>query len=423
MPLRCCSYGFDRFALSMSTFAMRRRHSDAYRSARRVPLYRWRRNLFAIPALCFASTAAFAQQTPSSVTLYGIIDQSMAFTDNRDGKRLIRSNSGAFSGSRWGLKIHESLGNGYQALGLVEAGFDGSSGRSLQGGALFGRQAYVGLASARHGMLTFGRQYDASIDTFSALTGGGSWASGINGRIYGNDNAGISYRLNNTVKYTSPTTRGVKTVATYSFGNGVEARDNRAFSLGAQYASGPLMLAASYVHLDRPNSNNVEGAAVDKGGFSAMKQRTWGTGVTYQLGNAQIGASYSQVRVLGPTAFPGGALVPLVGAKHLRMDNMEVHVKYPLSVALTTGLVYIHTRAWAQNDAGTVKRPHWHQLGGIADYVLSKRTDVYLAAAYQYAAGERTGSQSFDRANLSQGGGLSSRQGQWTAQMGLRHRF
>lgn len=421
MPSQHRSQHFARFARSVMTSAVAWRDNALPPSGQR-PLRPWQVCL-AVPMLCVVSVAAHAQQAPTSVTLYGIIDQSIAFTDDRDGKHLVRANSGAFSGSRWGLKVHESLGNGFQALGLVEAGFDTNTGRSQQGGAMFGRQAFVGLASVRHGTLTFGRQYDASVDTLSPLTAGGSWASGINGRIYGNDNAGLSFRLNNAVKYTSPTVRGIKGVATYSFGNGIEARDNRAFSLGAQFAHGPLMLAGSYVQLDGPNSSNAGGAAVDKGSFSATKQRTWGTGITYQLGHAQIGANYSQVRVLGPTAFPGGMLVPLAGAKHLRMDNMEVHLKYPLSVALTTGLVYIHTRAWAQDAAGTVVRPHWHQLGGVADYVLSKRTDVYLAAAYQYAAGGRTGSAAFDRANLSQGGGLSSRQGQWTAHVGLRHRF
>jgi len=382
----------------------------------------WARHLLVLPWLCLASDIVLAQGSAASATLYGILDQSLSFTNDQAGKHVTRSGTGTFSGSRWGLKINEPLGNGLSAFGVMEAGFDGNTGRSMQGGALFGRQAFVGLGSDEHGAMTFGRQYDASIDTLSPLTAGGSWATGVNGRLYGNDNAGLSYRIDNTLKFTA-TRGGLKTVGTYSFSNTNGSRDNSAFSAGAHYANGPLSLAGAYVQLNNPNSGNSRGAAVDKGSFTAEKQQTWGVGFTYLLGDIGFGTSYSHTRVQAPTHFPGGGLLPPVSAHQLRLDNIELHLKYRTTVALTTGVVYIHTRARAQDHGGTIKRPHWHQIGGVADYALSKRTDIYLAAAYQRAAGERTGHASFDRANLNCAGGLSGGSGQWTTHIGLRHKF
>lgn len=426
--LRCSACLFRKVSPSRESHAVALHAGWPHDTVRRGPRPRFtnarsRWPVLVAPALCLTFHSVQAQQPPSNVLLYGILDQSVAFTNDRDGNTLTRANTGTYAGNRWGMKITESLGNGLQAVALMEAGFDGNSGRSVQGGALFGRQAYVGLSSDRSGTLTFGRQYDAFVDTVSPLTAAGSWASGVNGRIYGNDNAGLTYRVNNTLKYTSASTMGAKAVATYSFSNAAGARDNRAFSLGAHYANGPLALALAYVQLDRPNSTNTGGAAVDKGSFSGDKQQTWGAALTYQLGHASLGGNYSRTRVFAPTAFPGAIPMPLVAAKQLRFDNIEIHLKYPVTVALTTGLVYIHTRARAENAAGKVGRPHWHQIGGVADYLLSKRTDVYLAAAYQRASGERTGSAAFDRANLSSGGGISGSRGQWTAHLGLRHRF
>jgi hypothetical protein len=49
--------------------------------------------------------------------------------------------------------------NGLSAIFTLENGFNASNGALGQNGRLFGRQAYVGLASTRYGTLTFGRQY------------------------------------------------------------------------------------------------------------------------------------------------------------------------------------------------------------------------------------------------------------------------
>jgi hypothetical protein len=64
-----------------------------------------------------------------------------------------------FQGSRWGMRGTEDLGGGLKAIFLLENGFDASTGKLWQGGLEFGRQAWVGLSSARLGTVSLGRQY------------------------------------------------------------------------------------------------------------------------------------------------------------------------------------------------------------------------------------------------------------------------
>jgi len=120
-------------------------------------------------ALLGAAGAAHAQ---SSVTLYGVIDTSIAWVHGNDGQanNSWQMLSGNLQGSRWGLKGAEDLGGGLKAIFQLENGFDPGTGHLNQGGRMFGRQAFVGLQSDQYGTLTLGRQYDPLVDLVQAVT-------------------------------------------------------------------------------------------------------------------------------------------------------------------------------------------------------------------------------------------------------------
>ena len=86
------------------------------------------------------STGAMAQ---SSVTLYGLIDESLNYVSNEGGHSAFTQTSGNVKGSRWGIKGTEDLGGGYQAIFTLENGFALNNGALGQGGLEFGRQAFV----------------------------------------------------------------------------------------------------------------------------------------------------------------------------------------------------------------------------------------------------------------------------------------
>ncbi|MFP3570068.1 porin, partial [Paraburkholderia sp. SIMBA_030] len=146
-----------------------------------------------------------------------LIDEGLNFTSNAGGHSAWAMSSGDTAGSRWGLKGSEDLGGGYKAIFKLENGFNINTGKLGQDSSMFGRQAYVGLSSDHYGTITLGRQYDTSVDDygFASLTAAGNWAGDISAHPFDNDNADWDYRVNNAVKYVSPTWRGLTGEAMY----------------------------------------------------------------------------------------------------------------------------------------------------------------------------------------------------------------
>ncbi|MET5020409.1 porin, partial [Burkholderia pseudomallei] len=60
--------------------------------------------------------------------------------------KLFQYDDGIAQGSRWGLRGADDLGGGLKAIFVLENGFNSGTGTIGQGGAIFGRQAYVGLS-------------------------------------------------------------------------------------------------------------------------------------------------------------------------------------------------------------------------------------------------------------------------------------
>ncbi|AWP68613.1 porin [Bordetella holmesii] len=104
---------------------------------------------------------AGAAQAADSVTLYGLIDAGIGYEQvkfNGDKQSRFGAVQGVSSGSRFGMRGVEDLGDGLRAVFNLEAGFGPLNGNSQQNGRLFGRQATVGLDSDYWGRLEFGRQ-------------------------------------------------------------------------------------------------------------------------------------------------------------------------------------------------------------------------------------------------------------------------
>lgn len=164
------------------------------------------------------ASSAFAD---SSVTLYGVIDQGIDYTNNSGGHSLWHIQDGTYDGvygSRWGLKGSEDLGSGLSTVFRLESGFSAENGQMRQGGRLFGRQAYAGISDNQFGTVTLGRQYDSVVDYLQPLTAPGVFGGPIvhAGDI---DNTDNSFRVDNSIKYTSPNISGLTFGGLYSFTN------------------------------------------------------------------------------------------------------------------------------------------------------------------------------------------------------------
>jgi predicted porin len=71
--------------------------------------------------------------------------------------------------------------------------------------------------------------------------------------------------------------------------------------------------------------------------------------------------------------------------------------------------------------SGDIGDQTYHQVVGLADYLISKRTDVYLSAAFQIASGTNS-SGAPAVANISLQGDSSNNR-QTLFRVGIRHKF
>ncbi|WP_296224745.1 porin [Ralstonia sp. UBA689] len=364
--------------------------------------------------------AAYAQ---SSVTLYGIVDASIHYTTNNDaaGHSLLQLDNGAVSNSRWGLKGSEDLGGGNKALFVLESGFDPDTGRG-NGGALFNRQSFVGLSNSSMGTVTLGRQYN-----FGFTMGGNFDPLGVGNYL---ENSWVYYgvtglRESNMLKYEGKW-NGLYVGAGYGFGEKAgSAADNRYMGGAVSYEFGPALIGAFY---QQQQDSTAAG----------NKQKVWGVGGNYTVGPAKLFLGYIDssdntgcVNVgngatgcagdhstfglnlyniaSGPGTVPGATK---------RRDRIGLGgVTYQVTPALAlTGAFYYDSIKNAALDSGNDGKRYTGVL--LAEYSLSKRTQVYGTVAYDKVK---------DAAVPEVPGGTSTGAGAKTnqvgASVGIRHIF
>ena len=388
-----------------------------------------KRTTFSIISLA-ALASAGAAHAQSSVTLYGAIDTSLTYVHNAQGNKnlwaLGNSSAGNLSGTRWGLKGTEDLGAGLKAIFQLENGFDPSTGKLGQGSRLFGRQAYVGLTSDSLGSVTLGRQYDPLIDLVQGITEDNYFGSAFAtaGDV---DNYDNSFRVNNAVKYTSPVWSGLQFEAMYSFGGiAGSTGSEQSYSAAAAYNNGPIALAAGYFYA--ANSPASAGPRSPTAGWNSTSDGTFDGPINsgyqtahslgiarvagqYTLGQFTLGAAYSNSQYRRDSAS--------VFASNEKYNTGQGFVNYQATKAILVGLGYSYTKSSGDTSAT------YHQVSLGADYSLSKRTDVYVTAAYQHASGETgngTGGTTAAQASIGSYGyaGTSTQE---MVNLGLRHKF
>jgi predicted porin len=385
-----------------------------------------------IVAAAVLGSFGIAAHAQSSVTLYGIIDAGITYSNkvataggNHDS--LWKYGDGVASGTRWGLRGTEDLGGGLKALFVLENGFDSGTGVLGQGGREFGRQAYVGLSKNGIGSLTFGRQYSFSTDIIGGNYTTGSQTASGNFAYHINDVDQLtSSRIDNAVKFTSASFYGVTFGGMYGFSNstsfagtptttagGVTTQGSSStYSFGANYAQGPFGIGAAYTNIRFPNGAapafSTSVANVATGGLRDLE--TFGIGAKYSFAAAVVYANWTHTK-----------FEPIAGADS-KLNNYEIGGKYLFTPSLNAGLGYTFSKL----DDNTEGK--WHQINASVDYALSKRTDVYVIGAYQKASGENTVAGRVVPVQAQIGSstsyvGQAGANTQFAARVGVRHRF
>jgi general bacterial porin, GBP family len=380
-------------------------------------------------AVC--SVFSITAHAQSSVTLYGVIDAGVVYANNSHVPGSASSGqswgvgSGTVSNTLWGLKGSEDLGGGMHAIFKLESGFNVNNGAFTQPNEIFGRQSYVGVQSNQYGTVTLGKQYDSTVDYVAPLSAAGQdLGNNLAAHPFDNDNLDSSFSINNSVKYESANYSGFKFGGLYGFSNQAGGfSDNRAYSAGASYANGPLSIAASYMQINNPGGGGNPGGAVSSADntapFVAARQRTFGGGVNYAFGPATVGLVYTHTKLDGLDAINTNDGYSALSGNSLRFDNYEINTRYALTPALGRAGAYTFTNGSFSTNTGDTK-PKYHQFSLLADYGLSKRTDVYLEGVYQHASGGDGGLLGDAAIN---GVSPSTTDQQVVVTVGMRHRF
>jgi len=392
-----------------------------------------KKTLIAMTTLSAFAIQAHAQ---SSVTLYGVVDAGFSFNSNAAGGRQYAITSGNNYSSRWGLKGSEDLGGGLKAIFTIEGGFSTTTGTIGQNGTLFGRQAWVGLSSSSYGAVTLGRQNPDGYQSVGALEAGGQWAA--SGAGYGAhagdvDNLDNFNRVNNTIKYQSPTYNGLTISTLYSLGGKAgNFTQNEIFDFGATYQMGSVVLGAVYTFVKDPNFSFYGNRANDSttavnitspvqaGYASAGSQQIIAAGGAYTFGLATIGLVYSntQFQNLGTVSVTGLNTAEKAYTGTATFNTGEVNFKYQVSPALQLGTAYIYMRNSGASGANGATYQQF-DVGGY--YSLSKLTSLYAVAVYQKASGTDSTGQHAVAAIL--GATPSKSNNQTVATIGITHKF
>ena len=369
----------------------------------------FKKTLAAAAVLGAFAGSAFA----ADVTLYGVIDYGFNYqhvdTDaaNADASDSFRMMSGQNSGSRFGLKAQEDLGNGLQVGFVLENGFDADDG-SFDGNGddkIFGRESQLNLSGA-FGTVAFGRvgQLASANGSFGILGGAspfsGGWQDSVGQKfVFANGFA----RFDNTVTYVTPEFAGLKVYAQYSFQNsssdkeGTEGKSSvdRYYGVGATYTNNNLYLVGI---VDSMNwDSTATGANLDdqlavtrRGAYDFAVAKLYASGQYFD--NAK-GVGQKRAKADGTIATGYDFSGALEGAEGW---GLNVGVGVPaFGGTAKAQIAYMDAESTRDSDMNVSR---WSLAAGY-DYNLSKRTMVYTAAAYtrddvseQYQATAGTGS-------------------------------
>lgn len=358
-------------------------------------------------AIAVAAAMTAATASAADFTLYGIVDTGLGYTnlDTLEDPTVNRFEmiNGYNSGSRFGFKGTEDLGNGYSVSFVLENGFNSDSGVLGQGGRMFGREAQVKFHSP-YGTLSFGRAGTllsgaGTLDIFGmnadVLPGG--WDGIFNiGNYQGN-----GMRLDNMVTYQTPTAAGFTGYLQYSFANDTTSGDddskpnernsNRYFAGGLTYNNGPLGVVAVY---DTLMFRHYSDSLVDPEGNDANvgDSRTFTLGGHYDFGVVKITA-YGQYVKGSRSGFADGIQSGAVfwfndedntnNNQFYDADGYNFHLgaQFPLPCGrLYAGAYYGYLEA--NDDPDNTDATNWN-IFLAHEYDLSKRTIIYSGIGYR----------------------------------------
>lgn len=379
-----------------------------------------KKTLAAVAVLgAFAGSALAAD-----VQLYGIVDTGVGYNHVDvdglgDGQDIdtFQMKSGQASGSRWGLKGTEDLGNGLTVGFILEDGFSSDNGTDSapmfnRESSLFIEGGFGKLAMGRMGSLNNGQSSWAKVGMINAF-GTSDWGDYS---VQVGNVMSTAAQWDNMVAYQTPDFAGFKVYAQYGMGNTVtdydsvenESSSDRYYALGATYNNGPF---AAYFAVDSINYaswNNADGVGVDVDDSLTV---TLGGSYDFEAVKVYLGAQYfDEVKL---SNFKGVIKAAGVGQSNkVKGYGISLTGDAPvLGGKAMFGIGYTDAESADSEDKSADVELQRYVVSVGYDYPFSKRTDVYAVASYMQDSWE-------DKVNKQDADPSA-----YTLYVGLRHRF
>ena len=359
--------------------------------------------------------ACMRSVSANDVQLYGIVDMGLQYATTKQNipfynleNKFFGLATGVQSGSRFGVRGSELLGNGWRIGFDLEAGFDPANGTSSQDGRLFGRQAIVTVKAEHFGQLDFGRQINLASNYFLSID---PFAEG-----FGQANIGASFGSANTTRYSNmflyqtPSMGGLKFGAGYSFAAGLatlytdnglcvnfscavtvpeyayQGQNNlRVVTLGSQYEAGPLMLSAAL--------DTAQGPADIPNGPPTSSPTSWMVGGSYRFDWFKLSAVYGKSRGGEFSGQPAGTgaggpsgVNSATGSAGILFAENYSRVSYLFGISIPFGQRGSVLASWQmakpldEYESSGFKNQSIASIGYT--YTLTARTNVYAYASY-----------------------------------------
>lgn len=360
-----------------------------------------KKTLAALAVLGAFAGSAFA----ADVTLYGLVDYGFSYQhvdvdDNAyDDVDTFKMKSGQNSGSRFGLKGTEDLGNGLTVGFVLENGFNADDGSISTDGKLFDRESSMFL-QGNFGKLGFGRvgQLASSLGSYGLLGNVSPFSTGWG------DFSGMKFvqatghtRFDNTITYVTPSFAGFQVHAQYSFGNSDsdkgytegKATADRYYGIAASYKADNLYLVGI---VDSMNWGSKQTTASARETDELDDQWTVTLGGNYNFGFMTTYAAFQyfdNAKSVGQNAFDEDGVGKANDIQFASGDEFFYNGAEGYSVALGLGVPCFGGTAKGHIGYVTAEDTklsnneftRWNVTVGY-DYNLSKRTSIYTAATY-----------------------------------------
>jgi predicted porin len=319
-------------------------------------------------SFCSALTAlgmACAAHAQSTVTLYGIVDASVRFTDGLSASNAAAQgstkavNSGVNNTSRFGFRGSEDLGNGLAAVFGLETGINADTGAQANTTKFFDRASYVGL-KANWGTITVGRQTTVLADSLGPVDPLGVRFAGFNPNVgvaalsahglgieYGPSGATSgAYRLDNSIKYAGKfsdlTVRAMHAL-------GEKVGDSSALSstgAGMTYQAGNLAATLGYAQFQSA---------------AGLQLKAYVGGVSGKIGNNKLSFTYA------------GNKAEVSGTSEVRYTTWGLGGTVPITSNMD--LILAHYKVSRERTAKV--KDGYNRTVAFVEYKLSKRTKLY----------------------------------------------